>query len=224
MYLIGLTGSIGMGKSATAALFEAAGVPVYDADAAVHKLYEKGGAAVEPIGQLFPDAIIGGAVDRAVLGRQVLKDGDKLKALEAIVHPLAGRSQFDFLTGAQSEGAAAAVLDIPLLFETGGEGFVDCTVVVSAPFEIQKQRVLARPGMSEERFNDILAKQVPDADKRARADFIVDSSISIEDARTQVHAILDTIKGREGVAYEARLARFTDRQDGQRKKKREKSG
>lgn len=211
MYLIGLTGSIGMGKSATATLFEEAGVPVYDADAAVHALYEKGGAAVAPISQLVPEAIIGGAVDRTVLGQHVLKDADKLKALEAIVHPLAGQSQFEFLSAAQADGVSAVVLDIPLLFETGGEGFVDCVVVVSAPFELQKQRVLARDGMSEERFNDILAKQVPDADKRAKADFIVDSSVSLADAGRQVGDILASIKGREGTAFDARMARFQNR-------------
>jgi dephospho-CoA kinase len=210
MYLIGLTGSIGMGKSATATLFKEAGVPVYDADAAVHALYEKGGAAVAPIGALVPEAIIDGAVDRAVLGQHVLKDADKLKALEAIVHPLAGQSQFDFLTRAKADNAPAVLLDIPLLFETGGAAFVDCVVVVSAPFELQKQRVLARDGMSEERFLDILAKQVPDEDKRAKAEFIVDSSISLADARTQVHAILEAIKGREGTAFEARMARFKE--------------
>lgn len=214
MYLIGLTGSIGMGKSATANLFQEAGVPVYDADAAVHALYEKGGAAVTPIGELVPEAIIGGAVDRAILGQHVLKDAAKLKALEAIVHPLAGQSQFDFLAQAKADKAARVVLDIPLLFETGGQDFVDCVVVVSAPFDVQKQRVLAREGMSEERFHDILAKQVPDKDKRAQADFIVDSAISIEDARRQVHAILGATKGRAGSAYEARMARFQNRESG----------
>ena len=214
MYLIGLTGSIGMGKSASANLFQEAGVPVYDADAAVHALYEKGGAAVTPIGELVPEAIIDGAVDRAILGQHVLKDAAKLKALEAIVHPLAGQSQFDFLAQAKADKAACVVLDIPLLFETGGQDFVDCVVVVSAPFEVQKQRVLAREGMSEERFHDILAKQVPDKDKRAQADFIVDSAISIEDARRQVHGILAAIKGRAGSAYEARMARFQNRENG----------
>lgn len=207
MYLIGLTGSIGMGKSATAQLFREAGVPVYDADAAVHALYEKDGAAVAPIGALVPEAIVDGAVDRAVLGQHVLNDGEKLKQLEAIVHPLAGKSQLDFLTAALADGASAVVLDIPLLFETGGNGFVDCVVVVSAPFALQKQRVLARPGMSEERFDAILAKQTPDEEKRAKADFIVDSSISIEDARTQVHAILKQLNGREGTALAARMKR-----------------
>lgn len=221
MYLIGLTGSIGMGKSATAQLFNEAGVPVYDADAAVHALYQKGGAAVAPIGELVPQAIVDGAVDRNILGQHVLQDGDKLKQLEAIVHPLAGQSQFDFLAAAMADKAQIVVLDIPLLFETGGDGFVDCVVVVSAPFDVQRQRVLARHGMDEARFNDILAKQTPDAEKRQRADFIVDSSISIEDARTQVHAILTALKGREGTAYAARMARF---ENAQKDKNREKSG
>jgi dephospho-CoA kinase len=221
MYLIGLTGSIGMGKSATAQLFNEAGVPVYDADAAVHALYQKGGAAVALIGELVPQAIVDGAVDRNILGQHVLQDGDKLKQLEAIVHPLAGQSQFDFLAAAMADKAQIVVLDIPLLFETGGDGFVDCVVVVSAPFDVQRQRVLARQGMDEARFNDILAKQTPDAEKRQRADFIVDSSISIEDARTQVHAILTALKGREGTAYAARMARF---ENAQKDKNREKSG
>jgi dephospho-CoA kinase len=141
--------------------------------------------------------------------------------LEAIVHPLAGQSQFAFLTKAKADNAPMVVLDIPLLFETGGDGFVDCVVVVSAPFALQKKRVLARDGMSEARFADILAKQTPDEEKRQRADFIVDSSISIADARTQVHAILSALKGKSGVAYAARLARF---ESAQNDKKREKSG
>ena len=184
----------------------------------MHALYEKGGAAVAPIAALVPEAVTDGAVDRAILGRHVLKDADKLKQLEAIVHPLAGAGQHAFLAAAKNQGAAIAVLDIPLLFETGGDGFVDCVVVVSAPFDIQKQRVLARPGMSEERFMDILAKQMPDEDKRDKADFIVDSSISIEDARAQVHAILNSVKGREGSALSARMARAEKAQ------KPEKSG
>lgn len=211
MYLIGLTGSIGMGKTQTAALFEAEGVPRYDADAAVHALYQKGGAAVGPIGELVPEAIIDGAVDRGVLGQVVLKDGDKLKALEALVHPLAGQSQMQFLAEQIAANQPAVLLDIPLLFETGGQDYVDCVVVVSAPFELQRERVLARPGMSEDRFMDILAKQVPDEDKRERADFIVDSSISVEDARAQVRAILEQIKSRQGTAYEARKSRFEAR-------------
>ena len=211
MYLIGLTGSIGMGKTQTAALFEAEGVPRYDADAAVHALYQKGGAAVAPIADLVPEAVVDGSVDRAILGQVVLKDAAKLKALEALVHPLAGQSQMAFLAGQEALGQAAVLLDIPLLFETGGQDYVDCVVVVSAPFEMQRARVLARPGMSEERFMDILAKQVPDEKKRALAEFIVDSSISVEDAQTQVRAILAKIKGRVGQAYAARKARFEAR-------------
>tara|TARA_B110000971_G_scaffold21425_1_gene19450 strand:- start:2766 stop:3374 length:609 start_codon:yes stop_codon:yes gene_type:complete len=200
-----------MGKTQTAALFEAEGVPRYDADAAVHALYQKGGAAVAQIGELVPEAIVDGGVDRGVLGQVVLKDAEKLKALEALVHPLAGQSQMHFLAEQIAANASAVLLDIPLLFETGGQDYVDCVVVVSAPFELQRERVLARPGMSEERFMDILAKQVPDEDKRARADFIVDSSISVEDAHAQVRAILDQIKGRRGTAYEARKSRFETR-------------
>ena len=215
MFLIGLTGSIGMGKTLTASLFEDEGVPRYDADAAVHALYEKNGAAVEPIGALCPEAIVDGSVDRAILGQVVLKDAEKLKQLEAIVHPLAGASQMHFLESEVQKQTPFVLLDIPLLFETGGEGFVDGTVVVSAPADIQKARVLARPGMSEERFNDILAKQAPDAEKRQRADFIVDSSISVEDARRQVRDIMSQLQGRTGQAYEARKARYQARAKGQ---------
>ena len=207
MYLIGLTGSIGMGKTQTAALFEEEGVPRYDADAAVHGLYEVGGAAVGPIGELFPEAVRDGAVDRAALGRIVLKDGAKLAALEKMVHPLAGATQVDFLNAQIAAGATHVLLDIPLLFETGGHEFVDCVVVVSAPPDIQRARVLERPGMTEEKFADILAKQVPDSDKRAAADFIVDSSVSVADAHRQVKAILAAVRDRKGTVLQARLDR-----------------
>ena len=207
MYLIGLTGSIGMGKTQTAALFEEEGVPRYDADAAVHGLYEVGGAAVGPIGEMFPEAVRDGAVDRAALGQIVLKDGAKLAALEKIVHPLAGATQFDFLNAQMAVGATQVLLDIPLLFETGGHEFVDCVVVVSAPPDIQRARVLERPGMTEERFADILAKQVPDSDKRAAADFIVDSSVSVADAHRQVREILAAVRDRKGTLLQARLDR-----------------
>lgn len=208
MYLIGLTGSIGMGKSQTAKLFEAEGVPCYDADAAVHALYEKGGAAVAPIGELVPEAVPDGAVDRAILGQHVLKDAAKLKALEAIVHPLAGETQKRFLLDNEAAGTKRVVLDIPLLLENTGEKYVDSVVVVSAPYAMQRDRVLARPGMSAERFEDILAKQVPDAEKRQRAEFIVDSSVSVEDAHRQVRAILSRIKGRKGAALALRKAAY----------------
>ncbi|MED5323299.1 MAG: dephospho-CoA kinase [Pseudomonadota bacterium] len=207
MYLIGLTGSIGMGKTQTAALFEEEGVPRYDADAAVHGLYEVGGAAVGPIGELFPEAVRDGAVDRAALGRIVLKDGAKLAALEKMVHPLAGATQVDFLNAQMAAGATHVLLDIPLLFETGGYEFVDCVVVVSAPPDIQRARVLERPGMTEEKFADILAKQVPDSDKRAAADFIVDSSVSVADAHRQVKEILAAVRDRKGTVLQARLDR-----------------
>jgi dephospho-CoA kinase len=207
MYLIGLTGSIGMGKTQTAALFEEEGVPHYDADAAVHGLYEVGGAAVGPIRELFPEAVRDGAVDRAALGRIVLKDGAKLAALEKMVHPLAGATQVDFLNAQMAAGATHVLLDIPLLFETGGHEFVDCVVVVSAPADIQRARVLERPGMTEEKFADILAKQVPDSDKRAAADFIVDSSVSVADAHRQVKEILAAVRDRKGTVLQARLDR-----------------
>ena len=207
MYLIGLTGSIGMGKTQTAALFEEEGVPRYDADAAVHGLYEVGGAAVGPIGELFPEAVRDGAVDRAALGRIVLKDGAKLAALEKMVHPLAGATQVDFLNAQMAAGATHVLLDIPLLFETGGHEFVDCVVVVSAPPDIQRARVLERPGMTEEKFADILAKQVPDSDKRAAADFIVDSSVSVADAHRQVKEILAAVRDRKGTVLQARRDR-----------------
>ena len=212
MYLIGLTGSIGMGKTQTAALFEQEGVPRYDADAAVHALYEVGGAAVEPIGEMFPEAVRDGAVDRAVLGQIVLKDSAKLAALEKAVHPLAGATQVDFLNAQIAAGATHVLLDIPLLFETGGHEFVDCVVVVSAPPEIQRARVLARPGMTEEKFEDILTKQVADSDKRTAADFIVDSSVSVADAHRQVKEILAELRDRKGTALQARLDRALARE------------
>lgn len=201
MYLIGLTGSIGMGKSATAQLFEQEGVAVYDADAAVHRLYEKGGAAVAPLKKIFPEAVIDEQVDRVLLGQQVLGDKDKIKQLEAVVHPLVGQAQRDFLATQAQTGAAQVVLDIPLLFETGGEGRVDCVVVVSAPDEIQAARVLARPQMTREKLEQIRARQIPNGEKVARADFVVDTSISIDDAHRQVRAILAQVRDRKGEIY-----------------------
>ncbi len=205
MLLIGLTGSIGMGKSQTALLFAEQGVPVYDADATVHALYGKGGAAVAPVGALFPDVIVDGAIDRGKLSTHVVNDAAALKRLEAVVHPLAGQAQIKFLRHHLDAGTPAVVLDIPLLLETGAQDRVDVVVLVSAPFEIQRQRVLARPNMAEEKFNAIVAKQMPDADKRKHADFIVDSSISVDDARRQVGDILSALAGRPGTALEHRL-------------------
>jgi dephospho-CoA kinase len=188
MIKLGLTGSIGMGKSATAAMFAAEGAPVYDADAAVHALYGLGGAAVEPVNAAFPGVAPQGHIDRTLLGQRVLGDPEALKRLETIVHPLVGRHRMDFFASAAS--APVVVLDIPLLFETGGERMVDAVAVVSAPFHLQRERVLARPGMTPEKLDAILARQTPDADKRDRADFIVDTGQGFDHARERVRAIL----------------------------------
>jgi len=191
MFILGLTGSVGMGKSVTARFFADEGAAVHDADAAVHRLYE--GEAVAPIEAAFPGTTATGKVDRSKLAAHVLDDAAALKRLEAIVHPLVRASEQRFLADAQARGAKVAVLDIPLLFETGGERRVDAVVVVSAPPEVQRARVLARPGMTVEKFAAILAKQMPDAEKRARADFLVDTSQGFEPARAQVRAILDAV-------------------------------
>jgi len=188
MVILGLTGSIGMGKSTTAGFFAEAGAPVHDADAAVHQLYA--GAAAAAIEAAFPGTTAGGKVDRAKLGEQVLKDPAALKRLEAIVHPLVRRDEERFLQAAEDAGATIAVLNIPLLFETGSETRCDAVVVVSAPPEMQRARVMERPGMTEEKFASLLAKQVPDAEKRRRADFVVDTSKDLDSTRAQVRAIL----------------------------------
>ena len=193
MLLVGLTGSIGMGKSKSAELFEAEGLPVYDADASVHALYEKGGAAVAPLSEHFPEAIKDGAVDRTILGKLVLHDGEMLQKLESIVHPLAGKMQKDFLETQEAAGKKAVILDIPLLLEKKAEGLVDVVVVVSTTPEVQKQRVLQRPGMTEEKFYSILSKQMPDAEKREKADFVVDSTISVADAHSQIRDIISRL-------------------------------
>lgn len=190
MIVIGLTGSIGMGKSTTARLFEEAGARVWDADRAVHRLYSPGGAAVAPIQDAFPDAIQDGAVDRNSLGRLIAADPSVLKTLESLVHPLVARDRLDTMAHAKADGVRFMVLDIPLLFETGGETAADVVVVVSAPPEVQRKRVLARPGMTEDKFEAIVARQLPDAEKRRRADYIVDTSQGEEAARRQVHEIL----------------------------------
>ncbi|MCZ7642084.1 MAG: dephospho-CoA kinase [Pseudorhodoplanes sp.] len=188
MFILGLTGSIGMGKTTTARLFAEEGVPVHDADAAVHRLYE--GEAVALIEREFPGTTSEGEVDRAKLGARVVGDPQALKRLEAIVHPLVRKSETNFLDDTRRRGAPVVVLDIPLLFETGGDARVDAVVVVTAPAEVQRARVLARPGMTAEKFEALLAKQMPDAEKRRRADFIVDSGHGLESARAQVRDIL----------------------------------
>ena len=191
MFILGLTGSLGMGKSKTAGFFAEAGVPVHDADAAVHRLYE--GEAVAAIEAAFPGTTSGGRVDRTRLAERVLGDADALQRLETIVHPLVRASEERFLADAKAKGAKIVLLDIPLLFETGGDRRVDAVVVVSAPPEVQRARVLKRPGMTEEKFETILARQMPDAEKRPRADFVVDSSGEFDATRAQVRAIIDAV-------------------------------
>jgi dephospho-CoA kinase len=192
--VVGLTGSIGMGKSTTATMFREAGVPVYDADAAVHDLYAKDGAAVAPVGEAFPGVVSDGAFDREALRQRVLGDPEALKRLNAIVHPLVGRDRVGFFQQAQAQGADMVVLDIPLLFETGGHANMDAVVVVTAPAELQRERVLARPGMTPERLDAILAQQMADAEKRARAHFVVDTSRGLEAAREQVAEIVAVLR------------------------------
>lgn len=195
-FVLGLTGSICMGKSATAALFRRFGVPVHDADEAVHRLYR--GLAAPLIEEAFPGTVTNGVVDRAKLGAAVLGDAERLKQLETIVHPLVRREEEDFLARAVAKGAAVAVLDIPLLFETGGERRCDAVLVVTAPADIQRQRVLARPGMTAEKFEAILRKQKPDAQKRGQAHFLVDTSRGFASAEAQVRSILACLAGRPG--------------------------
>ena len=191
MFVLGLTGSIGMGKSTTAKFFAEEGVPVHDADGAVHRLYD--GEAAPPIEVAFPGTTQNGKVDREKLAKAVLGDPAKIKQLEGIVHPLVHRVRERFLSDAEKSGAKVAVLDIPLLFETGGDARCDAVVVVSAPAEMQRTRAFERPGMSEQKLAAIMANQVPDAEKRARADFIVDTSQGFEHARAQVREILQRV-------------------------------
>jgi dephospho-CoA kinase len=188
MLILGLTGSIGMGKSTTAKLFAEAGVPVYDADAAVHQLYE--GEAVPAIEAAFPGATADGKVDRAKLSALVVHDPAAMKRLERIVHPMLGASRQKFFDAAEAAGAPVVVVDIPLLFETGGEKRVDAVVVVTTSPELQRERVLARGTMDEEKFNSILARQLPDAEKRKRADFVVDTSHGLDPVRARIRDIL----------------------------------
>ena len=189
MILLGLTGSIGMGKSTTAKLFAEAGAPVYDADAAVHTLYE--GEAVPAIEAAFPGTTAGGKVDRGRLSARVVHDPAAIRQLEQIVHPMLGASRQKFLDDAERSGAPVAVVDVPLLFETGGEKRVDVVVVVTTTPEIQRQRILARDNMTGEKLDAILARQLPDAEKRRRADFVVDTSDGIDPVRAQIRDILN---------------------------------
>ncbi|MGA8690794.1 MAG: dephospho-CoA kinase [Methyloceanibacter sp.] len=196
MLVIGLTGSIGMGKSAAATHFARAGVPVFDADAEVHRLYA--GKAVPAIAAVFPNAVRGGKVDRSLLAQEVAGSPERLKTLESIVHPMVVKAEIDFLREQDRRGARLAVLEIPLLFETGAESRVDVTVVVSAPAEAQKMRVLARPGMTEAKLAGLLKRQLPDREKRARADFVVDSDTSLAHMQAQIDSLIESLEGRDG--------------------------
>jgi dephospho-CoA kinase len=196
-FILCLTGSLGMGKSRTASFFAEQGVPVYDSDAAVHALYA--GEAAPLIENAFPGTTSGGIVDRTKLAATVVGDAAAMAKLEAIVHPLVAKARDTFIAEAQARGAPAVVLDVPLLFETGGERHCDAVVVVSAPPDVQHRRALERAGMTEEKFTALVGKQMPDAEKRRRADFVVDSSQSFDHARAQVRDILQAIaKMRQG--------------------------
>ena len=193
MIVLGLTGSIGMGKSTTAKMFAEAGVPVHDSDEAVHRLYA--GVAAPLVEAAFPGTVVDGAVDRGLLAGQVIGKPQALKRLEEIIHPLVRADAEAFLSRHRAGGAPLVVLDIPLLFETGGRGRVDKVVVVTAPAQVQRERVLARPGMTAEKFEAILKSQVPDTEKRELADFVIDTSLGMEAAREAVGAIVAGLGG-----------------------------
>jgi dephospho-CoA kinase len=194
MRVIGLTGSIAMGKSTAAQAFRQLGIPVFDSDAAVHQLYAKGGAAVAPLQKIVPQAIAEATVDRQALSAAIRQKPELLGQVEKTVHPLVRQAQETFLKQCETQGADLAVLDIPLLFETGRDAEVDVIVVVSAPADIQRERALARPGMTAEKLDQLLARQMPDAEKRARAHFIVDSSGSIEAGAQQIARIVAQLR------------------------------
>lgn len=193
MIVLGLTGSIGMGKTTTARMFAQAGVPLYDADAEIANLYEAGGAAVGPVGEAFPGVVTDQGIDREALREAVIGNEAAIKRLEAIVHPLVARRQVDIRHAAKSEGARLLVLDIPLLYETGGDTACDLVAVVTAPADIQRARVLERPGMTQARFEAILARQMPDAEKRAKADFVLSTAFGEAFTRAHVQAIVEML-------------------------------
>jgi dephospho-CoA kinase len=200
MIVAGLTGSIAMGKSETARMFAALGVPVFDADATVHEMYARGGAAVSAIGTRFPQAVVDGVVDRQRLAELVLKNHEALKTLESIVHPLVREAEIEFIRRCRAENRPLVILDIPLLFETGRQRDVDRIIVVSAPADMQRERALARPGMTLEKFAAVLARQVPDTERRRQAHFIVDSSQGLDHASAQVKAIVAKLMQEAGTA------------------------
>lgn len=198
MIVLGLTGSIGMGKSTTANMFRGFDCPVFDADAAVHDLYAKGGKAVPLIKAVFPDAIKDGAVDRSVLGQHMRADPLNLTVLESFIHPMVGELRTEFFKEAEERGADVVVLDVPLLFETGGDKLVDKVAVVTAPEYVQRERVMARPGMTKALFAALLSRQIPDRDKRIRADYLIFTDQGLPFAREQVQKILQELRGTKG--------------------------
>ena len=200
MLVIGLTGSIGMGKSTAAKHFAKRGIAVFDADAEVHRLYE--GKAVLAIAASFPNVVVGNRVDRSLLAQELAVSPDKLRVLEAIVHPMVVKAELDFLRDQEAKGAKFAVLEIPLLFETCAEKRLDFSVVVSASEEVQRARVLARPGMSAEKLDQLLKRQLSDREKRARADYVVDSGGSIADMEAEIDRLLESLKGKQGQVME----------------------
>jgi dephospho-CoA kinase len=194
-FVLGLTGSIGMGKSTTAAMFDQAGIPVWDADAAVHRLYRPGGAAVEPLAELRPEAIGPDGVDRTELKAWIARNPSALRLIEQIVHPLLAKDRAEFIARAQARGEDMVVLDMPLLFETGAEDQVDAILVITAPAEVQRARVLAREGVTAEQFESLHARQVPDAEKRRRADFVIETR-SLDQTREEVTNLIRKIRRR----------------------------
>ena len=197
MKIVGLTGSIGMGKSTVAAMFEKLGAATWNADDAVHRLYARGGAAIGPMKEMFPDAVIDGAVDRDRLGALVFNDREALGKLEAIVHPLVAEDRIEFIENAKAQSAALAVMDIPLLFETGQEDAFDAVVVVSAREDVQRARVLERPGMTQAKLDAILERQMPDSEKRRRADYVIPTDVSMAETLAAVKTVRDQILERE---------------------------
>lgn len=206
MLVIGLTGGIGMGKTSAAAHFTRRGVPVFDADAYVHRLYE--GEAVEAVAEAFPNAVRNGRVDRALLAKDVAGKPDRLRALEAIVHPMVIKGEIDFLRAQEKDGAKLAVLEIPLLFETGAEARTDVTVALSAPESVQRERVLARPDMTVEKFEALRARQLSDAERRSRADYVVDSGTTLENLHWQLDQLIESLQNRDGGVMERLRHRY----------------
>jgi dephospho-CoA kinase len=201
MLVVALTGSIGMGKTTVAARLRQLGIAVFDADAEVHALYEREGAAIAPIEAAFPGTTVDGRVDRDKLSKALLKNPAGFARLEAIVHPLVQAAERAFLKAEAAKGARVAVLEIPLLFETGGETRVDAVIVASAPADAQRERVLGRPAMTPEKLEQMLGRQVPDAEKRARADFVVDTGGTFAESEAQVDRIVESLQKRQGTAF-----------------------